>query len=84
MAHTTDEHPWGITVKPRSERDLMLNQQAVAVASSVLNEPVEAATRCEQVTRDMGKEAAGIGKFTRLLARMDKAMEYAQPSTNGT
>jgi hypothetical protein len=70
-------------VKPLSERDLLLNQQAVAIASSVLNEPVEAATRCEQVTLDMANEAAGISKFTRRLSRMNKAMEYAMPSTSG-
>jgi hypothetical protein len=56
-------------MKPLSDDELRMNQQASSVAASVLSEAVEAATRCEQVTTDMKAEAAGIGAVNRGLMR---------------
>jgi hypothetical protein len=46
-------------MNPLSERELRMNHQAAMAAASVLSEPVEAAARCEQVTRDLRREALG-------------------------
>jgi hypothetical protein len=56
-------------MKPLSDDELRMNQQAVSVAASVLSEPVEAASRCEQITLDMRAEAAGVGAINRGLMR---------------
>ena len=56
-------------MKPLSDDELRMNAQAASVAASVLGEPVEAATRCEQVTTDMTAEAAGVGAVNRGLMR---------------
>ncbi|MEE6177261.1 hypothetical protein [Mycobacterium sp. 050134] len=56
-------------MKPLSERELQMNQQAATVAAAVLSEPVEAATRCEHASTDMVAEAAGVGRFTRGVAK---------------
>jgi hypothetical protein len=61
-------------MKPLSESELLINQQAAAVAASVLSEPVLAATRCEQVTMAMMAEAAGVGAATRWSMRMSRKM----------
>jgi hypothetical protein len=61
-------------MNPLSDADLQINQQAASVAMTVLSEPVEAATRCEQVTTDMAAEAAGVGKINRGMMRGMKAM----------
>src|ERR1700722_6238553 len=60
-----------------SDAALRLNTQASAVAATVLSEPVEAATRCEQVTQDMRLGAAGVGGINRGLVRGMKAMNRA-------
>jgi len=52
-------------MKALTEDELRMNQQAASVATSVLGESVEAATRCEQVTQDMQLEAAGVGGINR-------------------
>ena len=49
--------------------ELRWNEQAATAAGAVLSDPVEAATRCEQVTTDMTAKAAGIGAGTRAMAR---------------
>jgi hypothetical protein len=46
-----------------------VNEQAAQVASSVLNDSVVAAARCEQVTQDQQMKAAGIGGATRGMAK---------------
>ena len=70
-------------MNPSSEEELRINQQAAAVAASVLSEPVEAATRCQQVTKDMQLGAAGFGGFTRAMSRANMAMGRAMPGTMG-
>jgi hypothetical protein len=70
-------------MNPQSDSELRINQQAAAVAASVLSEPVEAATRCEQVTRDMRRKASGLGGFTRGMARVNDALGRATPGTMG-
>jgi hypothetical protein len=61
-------------MKLLSEDQLRGNEQAASVASSVLSEPVEAATRCEQITMDMKAEAAGVGGINRGLMRGMRSM----------
>ena len=61
-------------MKPMSENELLINQQAATVAASVLSEPVVAATRCEQVTNAMAAEAAGVGAATRWSMRVSRKM----------
>jgi hypothetical protein len=70
-------------MNPLSERELRMNQQAAMAAASVLSEPVEAATRCEQVTRDMRREASGFRGFTRGMMRVNDALGRATPGTMG-
>jgi hypothetical protein len=52
-------------MKALTDDELRMNEQAVGVATTVLGESVEAATRCEQVTQDMQLEAAGVGGINR-------------------
>jgi len=67
-----------------SDAELKLNQQASTIAAAVLSEPVEAATRCEQVNSDMRLEAAGAGAINRGLVRGMKKMNRAMmPSVGG-
>jgi Short C-terminal domain len=71
----------GGNMKLLSEDDLRLNQQASAVAASVLSEAVEAAARCEQVNADMKLEAAGVSGLNRGLMRgMKKVNRAMMPS----
>jgi hypothetical protein len=60
-----------------------MNEQAAMAVAAVLSEPVEAATRCEQVTRDMGRQAAGFGGFMRGMMRVNDAVGRATPGTLG-
>jgi hypothetical protein len=60
-----------------------MNQQAAMAAASVLSEPVEAAARSEQVTRDMRREASGFRGLTRGLMRANDALGRATPGTMG-
>jgi hypothetical protein len=48
-------------LKRLSDRDLVMNQQAAMVAATVLSQPVEAATRCEQVSTKATKMYAAGG-----------------------
>jgi hypothetical protein len=43
-----------------SEAEVAMNAQATSVASSVVGEPIEAATRCELITREQRFAAAGL------------------------
>jgi hypothetical protein len=52
-------------MKQLSEDDLRMNEQAATVASKVVGEPVEAATRVEGVTEDQQLAAAGVGGINR-------------------
>lgn len=70
-------------MKPLSERELRMNQQAAMAAAAVLSEPVEAATRCEQVTQDMRRQATGFGGLMRGMMRVNDAMGRATPGTIG-
>lgn len=70
-------------MKPLSERELRMNQQAAMAAAAVLSEPVEAATRCEQVSQDMRREASGFGGIMRGMMRVNDAMGRATPGTIG-
>jgi hypothetical protein len=48
-------------LKRLSDRELLMNQQAAAVAATVLSQPVEAATRCEQISTKATKMYASGG-----------------------
>jgi hypothetical protein len=48
-------------LKRLSDRELLMNQQAATVAASVLSQPVEAATRCEQISTKATKMYAAGG-----------------------
>jgi hypothetical protein len=65
-------------MKALTDDDLRLNERATSVAASVLGENVEAACRCEQVTKDQQMAAAGVGGVNRGLMKgmmkMNKAM----------
>lgn len=50
---------------PLSQDELRMNEQAAGVATSVVGELVEAASRCEQVTQDQQLEAVGVGSINR-------------------
>jgi Short C-terminal domain len=71
-------------MKPLTRDDLRMNEQAIAVATKVVREQVEAAARCHQVTEDMKLEAAGVGSINRGFIRASKAMSRAMmPRTMG-
>jgi Short C-terminal domain len=71
-------------MKPLTQEELQMNEQAVNVAASVVGEPVEAAARCEQATQDMMLEAAGVGAVNRGFVKGAKAMSRAMmPRTMG-
>jgi hypothetical protein len=64
-------------VKPLSDEELQMNEQAKEVAASVLGESVVAATRCEQITQDTQIQAAGMGKTMRGMAKFSRGMARA-------
>jgi Short C-terminal domain len=71
-------------MKPLSDSELRMNQEAAGIASSVLSETVVAATRCEQVTQDMKLGAAGLSGANRGMLRGMKAMNRVlMPSVGG-
>jgi hypothetical protein len=71
-------------MKPLTEEQLRMNEQAVGVAASVVGEPVEAACRCEQATQDMMLEAAGVGAVNRGFVKGAKGLSRAMmPRTMG-
>src|SRR2546423_14011450 len=71
-------------MKPLTDEDLRMNQHAAKVATSAVGEPVEAATRCEQVTQDMTLEAAGVGAINRGFVKGAKGLSRAMmPRTMG-
>lgn len=61
-------------MKPLSDDELQMNQDAVNTATSLLRETVVAATRCEQVTESQQLAAAGVGGVNRGLMKGMKAM----------
>ena len=70
--------------KQLSEDELRMNEQAVDAASKVLGEPVEAATRCEQVTEGQQLEAAGVGAISRGFLKFGRAQgRLMMPRTMG-
>jgi hypothetical protein len=71
-------------MKPLTEEDLRMNQQATTVAASAVGEPVEAACLCEQATQDMMLEAAGVGAVNRGFVKGAKGLSRAMmPRTMG-
>jgi hypothetical protein len=61
-----------------------VNEQAMGVASTVLNDSVVAAARLEQVTQDQQLEAFGVGGGTRMAAKFGKKLGGAMmPSVGG-
>ena len=61
-----------------------VNEQAVSVATEVLNDSVVAACHFEQVTQDQQLKAAGIGGATRGMAKFGtKLGEGMMPSVGG-
>lgn len=69
---------------PLSEDELRMNEQAADVASKVVGEPVEAATRCEQVTQDQQLAAAGVGGINRGFVKASKGLSRVMmPRTMG-
>ncbi len=70
-------------MKQLSDEDLRMNEQAADVAAKALGEPVEAAARCEQVTRDMKMEAAGVSGINRGIMKVMRApSRVLMPSTS--
>jgi hypothetical protein len=71
-------------MKPLSAEELKMNEDAANVAASVVGEPVEAATRCEQASQDMMLEAAGVGAVNRGFVKGAKGLSRAMmPRTMG-
>jgi len=71
-------------MKPLSVEELKMNEDAANVAASVVGEPVEAATRCEQASQDMMLEAAGVGAVNRGFVKGAKGLSRAMmPRTMG-
>ena len=71
-------------MKPLSQEDLRMNEQAVGVATKVVGEQVDAAARCEQVTQDSQLEAAGVGTFNRGFVKAGKGLgRMMMPRTMG-
>jgi hypothetical protein len=71
-------------MKPLSTEELKMNEDAANVAASVVGEPVEAATRCEQASQDMMLEAAGVGAVNRGFVKGAKGLSRAMmPRTMG-
>ena len=70
-------------MSPSTDSELRWNQQAAMAAASALSEPVEAATRCEQATRDMRRKASGFGGLARGMMRANDAFSQAMPGPLG-
>jgi len=71
-------------MKALTDAELRMNEQAASMATAVLGEAVEAATRCEQVTQDMQLGAAGVSSINRGFVRGAKAMSrLMMPRTMG-
>jgi hypothetical protein len=71
-------------MKPLTDAELRMNEQAAAVAGSVVGGGVEAATRCEQVTQDMQLEAAGVGSINRGFVKGARGLsKMMMPRTMG-
>src|SRR5690242_2533969 len=60
-----------------------VNEQAMDVATTVLNDSVVAAAHCEQVTQDQQLKAAGIGGTTRGMAKFGSKMGRAMMPSVG-
>jgi hypothetical protein len=71
-------------MKQLSEDDLRMNEQASSVASKVVGEPVEAATRVEGVTEDQQLAAAGVGSINRGIMKGMKGMSRAMMPRMGS
>lgn len=70
-------------MKQLSDEELRMNEQAADVAAKVIGEPVEAAARCEQATRDMKMEAAGVSGVNRGIMKVMRApSRILMPSTS--
>jgi hypothetical protein len=71
-------------MKQLSADELRMNQQAAAIAASVVGEAVEAATRCEQVTQHTQFDAAAVGSFNRRFVKGAKELgRVMMPRTMG-
>jgi hypothetical protein len=71
-------------VKPLTDEELRMNEDAASVASSVLGESVEAATRVEQVTQDQQLENFGVGGFNRGAVKVSRGIgRMMMPRTMG-
>jgi hypothetical protein len=71
-------------MKELTQEELQMNEDAVNVAASVVGEPIEAATRCEQVSQDMTLEAAGVGAVNRGFVKGARGLSRAMmPRTMG-
>ncbi len=69
---------------PLTQDELRMNEQATDVASKVVGEPIEAATRCEQVTQDQQLAAAGVGGINRGFVKASKGLSRVMmPRTMG-
>ena len=67
--------------------ELKWNEQAAGAAGAVLSEPVQAATRCEQVTVGMAAGAVGMGKGMQAMAnfgeKQGRFMSKMMPGMKG-
>jgi Short C-terminal domain len=70
-------------MKQLSEEELRMNEQAADAAAKAVGEPVEAAARCEQVTKDMRLEGAGVSGINRAIIKVMQApARIFMPSTS--
>jgi Short C-terminal domain len=60
-----------------------VNQEALGVATSALNDSVVAAAHCEQITQDQQMKAAGVGGATRGMAKFGSKMGRAMMPSVG-
>lgn len=71
-------------MKVLSEDELRMNEQAANLAAEALATPVEAATRCEQLTTDMAAGAAGVSSMNRGMMRgMTKMTKFTSVGKMG-
>jgi hypothetical protein len=71
-------------MKVLSEDELRMNEQAATMAAEALSIPVEAATRCEQLTVDMAAGAAGVSAMNRGMMRgMTKMTKFTSVGKMG-
>jgi hypothetical protein len=71
-------------MKQLTEEELRMNEDAASVASSVLGESVEAATRVEQVTQDQQLENFGVGGINRGFVKASRGLSRVMmPRTMG-